>query len=203
MAVIFTIVLVVVFFAVFALLFRDGIWSNAIALLNGLTAAIIASFYFEPLARFLGRMMPSLSYVWDLASIWILLAAFYLMLRGATDYLSKTRPRITRLVDQIGGILLAAWLGWAMVCFTTFSLHTAPLAREFLGGGFDPESRMLFGTAPDRQWLGFLQKVSGSSWGEGEANPFDPQADFMIRYATRRAKFEQEPGLTVAAEEKK
>ena len=92
------------------------------------------------------------------------------------------------------------------------TLHTAPLAENFLFGGFQPENKMLFGLAPDRQWLAFTQSVSlgvfssGASaddvkknlygarekdepW-EKELRVFDRNGDFMVKYATRRAILE-------------
>ena len=53
---------------------------------------------------------------------------------------------------------------------------------------------MILGLAPDRQWLGFVQKESMGTfccsatpeeWAI-EKYVFDPKADFMPKYATRR-----------------
>ena len=42
------------------------------------------------------------------------------------------------------------------------TLHTAPLARHFLGGAFqrEPDSKMFFGLAPDRVWLAWVHRES-------------------------------------------
>jgi hypothetical protein len=104
------------------------------------------------------------------------------------------------LLDQIGSGLLALASGLVVVSFVTFALHTAPLARQFLGG-FKPEEKMFFGLAPDRQWLGFISRQSGGgSWGSNTANDegvitsqFDPTGEFMLRYASRRTYLEKHP----------
>ena len=79
------------------------------------------------------------------------------------------------------------------------TLHTAPLARRFLFEGFNPSERMVLGTAPDRQWLGFVQNLSFGSlcrWSseedwDAEKYVFDPHDEFIRKYATRRANLEE------------
>ena len=121
-----------------------------------------------------------------------------MIFRLATDRVSKVKVRFLKIADQIGSSVFALWIGWVLVCFTMMTLHTAPLARNFLFGGFQPEQRMFLGFAPDRQWLGFMQKESRGAlcrsatpaeW-ERETYVFDPHASFMLNYATRRAGVE-------------
>jgi len=88
--------------------------------------------------------------------------------------------------------VLSLWIGYAMVCFTMMTLHTAPLGKKFLFEGFSAETdaRMFFGiTPPDRQWLGFVQKMSTGAFAGSEE--FDPKAEFMPKYATRRTDLEK------------
>jgi hypothetical protein len=87
---------------------------------------------------------------------------------------------------------------WVVVCFTAASLHTAPVPRDFIQP--TPEARMFFGLAPDRRWLAW---VRGSSLRGPFASPdhaFDPNADFILRYADRRKALEAEETLRVQAE---
>jgi hypothetical protein len=76
------------------------------------------------------------------------------------------------------------------------TFHTAPLAREFMWKGFRPEDAVFFGLKPDRQWLGFVQMVSRGSLARmvDETAPekyvFDPRAEFMPKYASRRGQYE-------------
>jgi len=192
---IFTLLLLVILFACVARLFAEGMWSNAIRLINVVTAALLAVNFFEPVARWLDGMEPSYTYIWDFLALWGLFAVFMSVLRAATDQVSKVKVKFLGLADRIGSVVLALWIGWVMVCFTMMTLHTAPLGRNFLFDGFQAEQRMFFGLAPDRQWLGFVQKQSMGAFAQSatpeewqrEKFVFDPQADFMPKYTARRA----------------
>ncbi len=154
--------LIIVFVSVFASLMTNGFWSNTITLVNTLVSALVATNYYEPMADFLDRQEPSWTYVWDFVAIWILFGLMMVILRAATDYMSKVKVRFFMPVEKAGGIIMALWVSWIAVCFTTMALHTAPLARNFLGEGFqrEPNSKMLFGLQPDRVWLGWVHKES-------------------------------------------
>ena len=152
--------MLVIIFACVATLYTDGMWSNAIRLINVVTAALLATNFFEPVARWLDDWQPSYTYLWDFLALWGLFAVFMAIFRVLTDQVSKVQVRFLKVADRIGSAVFALWIGWVMVCFTMMTLHTAPLARTFLFGGFQPEQRMFLGFAPDRQWLGFVQKES-------------------------------------------
>jgi len=193
-----TIILIIVMLACVACLYTEGTWGNTLRLINVITAALLATNFYEPTADMLEEWMPSYTYVLDFLALWGLFALFMILFRLATDRLSKVKVRLLQIVDRIGSIVLAIWIGWVMVCFTTMTLHTAPLARNSMFESFQPEERMFFGLAPDRQWLGFVQKMSlgafarsatESQWKQ-EKYVFDPGAEFMPKYATRRAKLE-------------
>ena len=138
----------------------------------------------------------------DFAALWAVFSALLIILRLATDKLSRMQVRFKLPVEWAGGIFFACWIGWIVVCFTTFTLHTAPLARNFLYGAFQetPESSMFFGLAPDRKWLAYMHTMSvDGSLARGRAegadpatNVFDPEGDFILRYGDRRASFEQQ-----------
>ncbi len=206
--------LAAVFFAVLAMRVREGLWSNALMFFNVMTAALLATNYFEPLADRIDRMAPTYTYLADFLTLWAAFCVAIIVLRVATDLVSRVKVRFRLPVDWAGGIFFACWTAWIMVCFTTFSLHTAPLARSPFGGTFyaEPNADVFFGLAPDRQWLAFVHTLSldgskvadgrqGSlarSLGENEpegANIFDPQAEFILKYGASRAKFEKEPEI--------
>ncbi len=192
-------VLLVVFFAVLAMLIREGLWSNAILFFNVMTAAMLASNYYEWLAEWLYKKWPTYTYLLDFLSLWAIFSVVLIVLRLLTDKISRVKVRFKMPVEWAGGIFFALWVGWIMVGFTTFTLHTAPLARNFLGGQFQPEptSNNFFGFGPDRQWLAWMHTMSldgalshGRPEGNDTINVFDPKADFIIRYAARRRAFE-------------
>lgn len=190
---------VVILFASIALLFREGLWSNTLSLFNTVTAALLATNYFEPVSRFLSDLVPYMDYSWDVMVLGVLFALFFAILRLLLLAVSRYKVRFHPLLDSIGGTLMAVWTTWVGICFIGFMLHTTPLSRTFLGGGFDPEQAMFFGTAPDRLWLGLVRSISdGGGWGRNQADDqgnvvskFDPKGDFMLKYASRRQWLEK------------
>jgi hypothetical protein len=186
--------LAAILFVSIALMVNSGLWNNAITLFNTLTAALLATNFWEPLADWLDKQAPSYTYFWDFLAFWLVFGLSMVVFRAATDSLSRVTVRFKKPVDMAGGIFFACWTGWVMVCFATTTLHTAPLARNFLSGQFqrDPEIRMFFGLAPDRQWLGLAQSLSTGSLGRSnpDAHKFDPRGEFILKYGERRAKFE-------------
>jgi hypothetical protein len=170
---------------------NEGMWSNAITLFNVVTAALLATNFWEPITAWLLKKQPGGVYIFDYPVLWGLFAGSYLALRTVTDTISRVRVRFPKPVDQVGSYAFAAWTGWVVVCFFAMTLHTAPLSRNFLFGGFQPEKQMFFGLAPDREWLGFMQKMSRGGFARrapagSEEHVFDPEGKFMMKYATRR-----------------
>jgi uncharacterized membrane protein required for colicin V production len=192
MTIILPVLMLAILFAVVATCFAEGMWSNAVRLINVVTAALLAVSFFEPVARQLDSWQPSYTYMWDFLSLWGLFSVFLLVFRELTDHLSHVNVRFLKLADRIGGVVLSIWIGWVMVCFTLMTLHTAPLGKKFLFEGFSVEkdARMFFGMAsPDVEWLGFTQKMSTGAFAGSEE--FDPNAEFMPKYATRRTDLEK------------
>lgn len=186
--------LLILFIAVFGSLLRDGLWSNTITLLTAVTAAVIATNYFEPVADLLTGFVPSMLHFWDLFALGLVFTLSYVLLRTIGTKLSRFRVRFHPPVDNFAGVFVAACTAWTAVMFVCFAMHLAPLSRNFLSGSFDPEQKMFFGLEPDRKWLGFMQKLSNDgAWGRnvpGEAGTaattFDPKSEFMLKYASRR-----------------
>lgn len=209
MAFLFPTFLVLIIIGCVAFLYTEGIWSNAIRLINVVTAALLATNFWEPVARWLEGFGESFTYYWDLLALWGLFAVFMLVFRSITSGLSKQKVKFLQIADDVGGGVLAAVVAWVVVCFITFTLHTAPLARNFMFGGFTPDSRMLMGLGPDRQWLGFTRNVSRGVYCRygnednrygSEQDPsnsaqklcvFDREGWFISRYAARRSALEK------------
>ncbi len=188
--------MILLVFACVATCYAEGMWSNAVRLINIVTAALLAMNFFEPVARWLDGWQPSYTYVWDFLALWGLFCVFLLVFRETTDRLSRVQVRFLKIADRIGSGVLSLWIGWVMVCFTMTTLHAAPMDRNFLFGGFVPEERMIFGLGPDRQWLGFTQKMSRGAFAKSPVQEFDPNAEFMPKYATRRANLESHIAAT-------
>jgi uncharacterized membrane protein YgcG len=187
-----TVALFVVFMACVGFLYTEGMWGNAVRLVNVVTAALLATNFWEPLADgFEKAFGSSLTYVWDFVAIWALFIVFLLIFRVATKFVSKVQVRFLAIVNRVGSGVFAAWIGWVMVCFTLMTLHTAPLKEKFLFGGFKPGENMFVGLAPDQLWLGFMERMSKGPFSRSPPRVFDPNHKFIPTYAQRRAELEE------------
>jgi hypothetical protein len=177
-------------------LFAEGMWSNAVRLVNVVFAALLAMNYFEPMAAWLAGMAPGFTYFADFIALWVLFILAAVLLNEITNRVSTVQVKFLKLADRIGSGFFAAWIGWVMVCFTMVSLHVAPLARAPLRGSLQPEERAS-GTAPEMLWLGFVQQASLGAFARSPAQgepvdryAFDRSGQFLPRYATRRSRLE-------------
>jgi uncharacterized membrane protein required for colicin V production len=195
-----SIALLIVFVSCVAASYAEGLWGNAIRLVNVVIAALLATNFFEPLAGFLEGFLPSYKYYWDFFAIWVLFAIFAMLLQTITNRLSRVNVRFLNIVDQVGAVVCSLLIGWVLVCFTAMTLHTAPLAKNFLLGSFQPREQLFFGTAPDRKWLAFTRSMSRGSLGRDPANVFDADRQFVYRYEERRSAVEQEAAAGAAAQ---
>jgi len=184
----YSLTLLAVLLGVFALLFREGLWGNTIALLNVTLAGLLATSYFEPLAGFLDDILPSMRIYFDLLAMTLIFAAAYATLRFVAAMLSQYRVRFHPVLDNAGSAILALATGWVTMCVVAFSMHMAPLSRVYMFGSFDPEKPAFFGVAPDRLWLGFAQSQSMGPLSAGAE--FDPKGEYLLKYNSRRAWFE-------------
>lgn len=191
MTLIFPALLLLILIACVAFLYREGMWTNAVNLINVVTAALLAVNFWEPLARVLEGYAPSLTYFWDFIALWALFVLFMLVFKTATNAVSGYRVQFKKIVDQIGSAAFAVLIGWVMVCFITMTLHTAPLKEKFLWGGFNPEKRMFFKLAPDRQLLGLVHYLASGSLRRWNKREFDPDYQFIQTYRQRRAEMEK------------
>lgn len=191
------VVLILVFVGVLASTLTQGLWNNALTLINLMLAGLIATNYYEPLADYFDRQEPAWTYVWDFVAIWLLFGVAIFVLRFATDFLSKVKVRFPMPLETAGGIVMAIWVAWIALCFTTATLHTAPLARHFLGGFQEtPDSKMLFGLQPDHVWLGWMHRESSTTLARfSGTRTFDPDGTFIIRYSNRRGDYENQMGF--------
>ncbi len=192
---IISLILLGVFIAVAFAIWREGPWSGLIMLLNLLLAASLATAWYPFVVALIEPRAKSYTYLLDFVVLQGLFCLLLLAFREVTDRASRTRVRFRKPVELAAGPLVALITAWVMVCFTAASLHTAPLPRDFIQP--TPESRMFFGLAPDRRWLAWVRGSSLKGPFASPAKAFDPEADFILRYASRRSGLEQEPALRV------
>ncbi len=154
---------VIILAACVAFLFRDGLWANAVLLVNVLFAGLLAMNFYEPVANWLTNFnsdVHTFVVMLDFLSLWTCFIVFVIVFRAATEAVSRVRVRFPKIVDLWGGVVLSACVGWVMMGFVLASLHAAPLAQYPLFGAFQPQNAMFFGLAPDREWLGFTRYQS-------------------------------------------
>jgi len=191
-----SLILLGLFVAVTFALWREGLWSTAIMFLNILAAATFATAWYETLVAFLlKRGLSTYDYLLDFLCLWGLFAVILLALRETSDRVSRTKVRFRKPVEMFGCPLVAAAAAWVVVCFTAASLHTTALPRDVIQA--TPEARMFFGLAPDRRWLQWVRGSTLRGPFARKEHAFDAEADFVIRYATRRKQLEAEQALRV------
>ncbi|MFM7138453.1 MAG: hypothetical protein ACKO1M_15535 [Planctomycetota bacterium] len=139
--------------------------------------------------------LASYTYLLDFIALQGTFCVLLLVMREITERLSRTRVRFRKPVELAAGPLVAMLTAWVVVCFTAASLHTAPVPRDVIQP--TPESRMFFGLAPDRRWLSWVRSASLRGPFARPDQAFDPQADFILRYADRRKALEAEETLRV------
>lgn len=194
---IISLILLGIFVAVSFALWREGPWSGLIMLLNVLLAASLATAWYPVVVARLEPLLASYTYLLDFLALQGTFCVLLLVMREITDRLSRTRVRFRKPVELAAGPLVAMITGWVVVCFTAASLHTAPVPRALIQP--TPEARMFFGLAPDRRWLAWVRGSSTSGPFADPKHAFDPQADFILRYADRRKALEAEETLRVQA----
>jgi hypothetical protein len=186
--------LLLLFLAVAAAVWFQGLWNAAVTLVNLILAMIIATSFWEPACDFLERSgAASWTYLLDFVILWILFAFAYGLLRAVTDTLSQIQVKFDLPVEMAGRSILALWCGWLFVCFAAFSLHMAPLnSAAPLGAWTTPSSPTFLAVSPDRLWLGFMYSRSR---GALAGQPFDEAADFPLKYHDRRDKYAKLPEM--------
>lgn len=181
---------------------REGIWGNFIALVNVITASLVAVNFWEPIAKSLAESQPSYFYLYDILLIWGLFAITLLVFSLLTDWVSRVKVRFPKHFDLAGSFFLAIWLGWYMLCFTAFSLHAAPMSRDFVAGksgGNTPGHIAIL--EPELRFLSFAQKMSLGAFSrlvdssEPDRHVFDPSSVYRNKYYVRRGALESSQGL--------
>lgn len=183
-----------------AFLWNEGMWSNCLTLVNCLMSCLVAMNYWEPVADKIEASLPTYTYLIDYLSLWFLFFLTFAVMRLVTSLLSRTQVRFIPPVEQTGRVISVLLIGWIMVCFTLTAMHTAPLARTAVRGGFqqEPMSNNFLGMAPDRMWLGYVQHRSKNALSNSNVRVFDEQAEFIFKYGERRRKFSELPTMRTA-----
>lgn len=206
--------LFLLFVIVAAALWFQGLWSNAVTLINLLVAMLIATNFWEPTCSLIeGFGAASFTYLLDFIVLWFWFVFAFVFLRLITDLLSRTRVKFEMPVEMAGRSILAIWCAWLVVCFTAFSLQMAPLNNiEPLGAWARPNQASFLFVSPDRLWLRFMQSRSRGALARGNfsnsthsddlpaaanVEAFDSKSEFPVNYRERRAKYAAAPAMRV------
>ena len=192
---IISILLLAIFIAVAFAIWAEGTWGGLIMLLNVLLAASLATAWYEWVVAWLEPRASSYTYVLDFVALQGSFALLLLLFRETTDRVSRTQVRFRKPVELAVGPLVALLTAWVTICFFAASLHTAPLPRDLIQP--TPEARMFFGLSPDSRWLAWVHAATATGPFARPDHAFDPDADFILRYADRRKALEAAEGLRV------
>ncbi len=190
----------------------EGAWGAAAVLLSVIFAGLLAMNFFEPLANLLqSSVSEDWGYRFDFISLMVLFAAGVFLLRLMSEKISPSFIAVHGRLYDVCRFGFALLTGYVTAAFLLAAMHTAPLPRDFLG--FTPERKNLFGlTAPDREWLGFVQYCSEKSMRSSEDRRVFDGAEFelpehentiwptyIIRYASRREAYGAATGSATAS----
>lgn len=179
----------------------EGAWGAVLVFLSTFFAGIIAINYFEPLADLLDKTL-NLGYAWtnrwDFIAYMLLFIAAAFAIRIGVERIMPTFIEVHPLAHDGVRWVVGVMTGYLTVAIVLTSMHLTPLPRTFLG--FQPERDNFLGlSAPDRQWLGYVQYMTEKAFSRGGGHMFDGSTvqlsdgtqvvipSFTIRYASRRS----------------
>lgn len=205
-------VIAVIMFIIIAMMWPEGLWSNAITFINTLFAGLMAWNTFEYGANWIEDFEGSFTYVADYLAFWAIFAFTFNVLRGITDKTSDTKVRFRKPVDIGGGAFFAVMTALLFTSIVVTTLHFAPLGKVPFGGSFaeKPEDGTFLGMKIEDIWLYNMDRLSKKvedpkNPGEqkakgplasGSTNHFDPKNVFKYVYQARRAELEEMNKLT-------
>lgn len=183
-----TVLLLGVFVICVAAVWFQGLWGATITLINTLLAAMIATNNFEWVAALVVENLPDARFHADFACLWLTFFVAFFGLRLVSDLMTGYRVKFNKWLELAGRSVMAVWVAWLLVTFVSFTMLTLPAGANAMGLQDSPQSGVgLF--SPTRKWLGFVYSRSRSSLSR---NPFDPQADFLLRYRALREDFDKQ-----------
>ncbi len=191
-----------VLFASFAMMVREGLWSNTISLVNIVISGLVAFGFYAPLTIWLDEMTGGANTYWlDFVCIWVLFTVTMLICRLVAAMASGTRMRFKNPIDPVGGPLVGLIAAWVLAAFVTATLYTSPMPADAFGGKLlHDDSEVVSAsalTSPDLGWLRFVEHMSSASaFGAPSTATFSAEA-FVKIYEDHRSKYKTAGGLRV------
>jgi len=138
----------IIMFASVAMMWREGIWSNTINLVNIIISGLVAYGLYSGIVVYLDEDVTSGQHTYwlDFAIIWALFFLTMLVARTLTGALSKTKMRFKHPIDPVGGPIMAIVTSWVLTSFVLATLHTSPMGKDAFGGhlNYDAKSASVF-----------------------------------------------------------
>ena len=195
----YTAIAVIVFFAAFAMMVREGLWNNLLSALAILIAGVATFGVFQPITIFVDEQSGgSYTYLLDIVVIWFTFTLIVGVLKYSMQFLSQKRVRFKEPFDTYGGVAVGLLAAILLCGFTMATLHTAPLSRDMFGGSYamgdsreavEKEITQSSGfTRPDLMWLGLVESIlSPDALGSAGFSP----SIYIHSYAEHRGVFEE------------
>ena len=185
--------MILIAFICIAMMWTEGMWGNALTLVNVIFAAMLAMNFYEPIAAFMEAQLPSFTYMMDFVCQWFIFVVSLAVMRIVADQTSKHRVRFKMPLEQAGRAIFAVATALVLIGFTTATVHTAPLGRSPFRGSFQqkPLSNNVFGLAPDRMFLGFMHSSSKNALASPTPTPFDANGEYILKYGARRQSLKE------------
>jgi len=190
----------IVIFTGSAMTVREGLWSNAILLVNIIISGLVAFGFYQPVVIYLDELADGEHTLWlDYAVLWALFAASIVICRSLAAAASKTRLRFKNPIDPVGGPLVGFFAAWVLAAFALATFHTAPMPKDAFSGKLvhaDVNAASAI-TSPDAAWLRFVERMADpTALGSRGTQDFSAKA-FVKIYEDRRAAFEKAPSFIV------
>lgn len=188
---ILNIALLVILLIVAVAVARGGLFQSMGLFFAVLLAASLATAWYEPLVASLEKPLEPYRYFLDVAALWLLFGVLLALFGAGVHQLTKRKIGFHKHVELAGSILVGLMAAWTVVEFAAFSLHTAPLRADVIPT--KQGESLLFGLKPDRCWLWWMRGSTRNGPFAITGRPFDPDTDFVERYATRREQLSGVP----------
>ncbi|TWT43442.1 CvpA family protein [Botrimarina hoheduenensis] len=155
----------IVLFATLAMMVREGLWANLIALFTLLVGGLTAFGIYQPIVVMIDEATEgSYTYLLDFVVLWLVFALVVGVLKGLGGVMSPRRLRFKEPINPIGGPIVGLVAAVLVACFTMATFHAAPLgATDFFpelqptGTTVDAVATELDGLSvfsrPDVAWL--------------------------------------------------
>jgi len=132
----YTAIYLAVWFAGSAMMIKEGLWSNTIALVNIVISGLVAFGFYSPIAIYFDELTNGeYTYLLDFVCIWTLFVIAMVVCRTLTGGFSRTRMRFKNPVEPVLGPLMAVLDSWVMAAFVMATLHTSPMPKDAFSSG--------------------------------------------------------------------